>query len=962
MMSLKFRILFSLFLFGPAAAAQTPTELLPIEFEHSAEFRWLNKEVIESRMLDDMSDPDTWTIDGTGTARFTENEGPGGSSMMRVDMQMYVDEPAPTGNGLSSVNLSRAFAGEDWSAFNRISIWIRPEVSGFPMLPLQFVLHNEGSETVPDVYYREGIHYATLTDGAWQQVVWEITPLSRDSVTAFEIGYWVNKKLAERGDRVAFEVGRLELQRVAPDHYEGWDVAPGRVAFSHTGYQAGSMKTALASDLSADAFRLVRIDDTPRGEVVLETPVEQIDTRLGRYQKLDFSEIRTPGEYVIQSGDRRTQPFRIDENVWRGTIWKTLNFFFGERCGFAVPGSHGVDHRDWFATHGEERIVMNGGWHDAGDLSQGLINTGEAVYAMFALAARLQDRNEDPELLARLVTEGKWGLDWLLRVRFDGGYRIGFASHNLWTNGIIGDADDRSREALNNPNVNYIAAAAQALAYRVLKYTDPELARRALRIAEDDWRHAIEGIEGPETWSTPAYAASPIELAGIGILASLELFEATGREEYANKAVTLAGTIVNSQQIDYVGSDYPLAGFFYHGPEKQRIFHQFHRGNDQAPILAMARLAETFPHHEDWMAWYAVVARYSEFQKRASQSTEPFGVLPAYVYHDTEYRDMPETLNRYRATPEAYREQVLEGRPMGDGYYLRAFPVWFGRRGNFGVLLSQSKALSAAAHLRRDSAAAQLAQKQAQWIVGRNPFSQSTMYGEGYDWTQQYSVSSGDFVGSLPVGMKTRGTLDVPYWPPQNMYVYKEVWVHPSSRWLWLMEDVAGPALIRGRAASGAAGPVTFKDLASGAVYHTMPDAEGGFRTFVPEGRYAVESGNRQLDVTLLPADSYQVDLRFGQYVDFDVISTTSERGDVSIELRAVGDGTHTFELRTDNLNVSQRSKTLTLQGGGVEKVVWTGAVASPEAPWVAVIVPNGDITERREAIGELPRYRAPHH
>jgi hypothetical protein len=74
------------------------------------------------------------------------------------------------------------------------------------------------------------------------------------------------------------------------------------------------------------------------------------------------------------------------------------------------------------------------------------------------------------------------------------------------------------------------------------------------------------------------------------------------------------------------------------------------------------------------------------------------------------------------------------------------------------------------------------------------------MYGEGYDWAQQYSVSSGDFVGSLPVGMQSRGDSDLPYWPSQNMYVYKEVWVHPSARWLWLMADLLGGPAARGPA------------------------------------------------------------------------------------------------------------------------------------------------------------------
>lgn len=878
----------------PAATvvAQTPgppaRPLLPIEFEHSAEFGWLSKEVLASRTLDDMTDPATWRFQGTGALTFPETKALGDMRVLRVDMQMFHEQPAPTRNRLSTVNLRRSFPGEDWRDFNRISMWIRPEVVGFPMLPLQIVLHNEGEETVPDVYYREGIHYVTLENDAWHQVVWEIEPLARDRVTALEIGYWVNKMLAAPDDRVAFEIGRIELQRVDPDHYAGWDVAPGRIAFSHTGYAIGSSNTAIASDLDAGDFQLIRVDDTPLGEVVLTRPVRTVTTRLGPFQLMDFSDVRRPGRYIIRAGDTRTRPFRIGEDPWRGTILKALNFFAGQRCGYRAHDSHGIDHRDWFATHGDQRIVMNGGWHDAGDLSQGMINTGEATYAMFALAERLQARGDDPELIERLIEEARWGLEWVLRVRFDGGYRIGFASHNLWSNNIIGDADDRSREALNNPNVNYIAAAAAAIAFRVLEDREPELAARSLRIAEDDWRHAIVGIEGPETWSTPAFAAAPIEIAGIGILASLELYHATGGEQYAANAIELARTIVASQQRRYVGSDYPLAGFFYTGPDREHIFHQYHRGNDQAPIMALARLVETFPDHPEWMTWYSTVALYAEYQKAGARTTEPYGVLPSYVYRDTDHMRMPERLSRYQATPEAFRDQVLEGMPMGDGYYLRAFPVWFARRGNFGVLLSQAKALSTVAHLRGDRDAASLAQQQAQWIVGRNPFVQSTMYGEGYDWAQQYAVSSGDFVGALPVGMQSHGVADVPYWPSQNMYVYKEVWVHPVSRWIWLMEDLVGPAPIEGRVA---------------------------------------------------PA------------VDFTVSSEPGPDGTVGIRLTATGSGTWSFALRGHNLAVEQPDRRLTLRPGRAGDLVWTARVLAADEPWVAVIVPDGDVSRRREVV-----------
>src|SRR5690606_39097984 len=519
--------------------------------------------------------------------------------------------------------------------------------------------------------------------------------------------------------------------------------------------------------------------------------------RLGSFQVMDFSSIREPGRYVLRAGGRTTRAFSIGNDVWKGTIWKSLNFLYGNRCGFAVPGSHGVDHLDWFATQGDRRITMSGGWHDAGDLSQGIINTGELTYALFALTERLKERGDDPELLARVLEEARWGLDWVLRVRFDGGYRMYFSPHNQWTNNIVGDEDDRSREALNNPNANYIAASAAAIAYRMLRDSDPELAERSLRIAEDDWNHAIVGVESAETRHTPAFAATEMELASIGITASLELYRATGLEKYADKAIALARVVVESQQKSNVGSEFPLSGFFWTGPARDTLFHQFHRGNDQAPIVALSQLVSAFPDNPDWMSWYGTVARYAEYQRRGAVSTEPGGFLPAYVYRDGDEATVPDSGALHSATREAYRKQVLAGMPMGDGWFLRAFPVLFSRRGNYGVLLSQARAAATAAAVRGDTAGEYVAQMQAQWVVGRNPFVQSTMYGEGYDWAQQYSVSSGDFVGSLPVGMQSRGMTDLPYWPSQNMYVYKEVWVHSNSRWLWMMSDMLSPSAVR---------------------------------------------------------------------------------------------------------------------------------------------------------------------
>src|SRR5687768_2486067 len=231
----------------PAVVRGQPRALLPIEFANSAEFGWLNKPVRARRTLDDMRDTAAWRFSGAGRLSFPEELRLDGMRALRVDMRLTTDAQSPTAGRLPAINLQRPVSGEDWREYNRLSFWIRAEASGFPTVPIQIVLHNDGAEKVPDRYDREGHHYVTLVRNGWQQVVWEIEPLARDRITMLEIGYFANKRLAAPGDRVALEIGRVELQRVDADHHTGWSVAPGRITYSHTGYQTGHSKTALAN-------------------------------------------------------------------------------------------------------------------------------------------------------------------------------------------------------------------------------------------------------------------------------------------------------------------------------------------------------------------------------------------------------------------------------------------------------------------------------------------------------------------------------------------------------------------------------------------------------------------------------------------------------------------------------------------------------------------------------------------
>jgi hypothetical protein len=522
----------------------------------------------------------------------------------------------------------------------------------------------------------------------------------------------------------------------------------------------------------------------------------------------------------------------------------------------------------------------------------------------------------------------------------------------------MGTADDRFGKAVNDPEWNFRVSGVEALAARVLKESDPELANRSLLIAEEDWKFAVEGLKTAPPLAEVYGAKDELERTSFGVVASLDLFQATGDRQYADEAIALGDQVLDSQERKLQPWTIPLAGYFYTNPKKENLFHRFHMGQEQQPIIALTRLCETFPDDVKWMKWYSAVVLHSQYYlKAAAVVDEPYAVLPAAVYRESEARLIPESKNwtpLRAADRDAYMQQVRHGIPLGGEYYLRRFPVWFDFRGNSSVLLSQAKALSAAAQLRGDLPGEDLAQQQAEWFVGRNPFATSLMYGEGYDWTPLYSVRSGQMVGALPVGIETRGYDDAPYWPTQICWTYKEVWTQPVGQWIWLMQDVMAPATVRGTTDPMSHEPVEFRDTQSGWMTTVTPGVtDGEFKLHLPEGHYNVRQGEAHTSITMLPGGNYYLDLRRDRLLDFKVTVQSVGQEQVVLRVSAEGAGRHTFTIRSDNLSLQEQAKQdLDLNSAHVRELVWHLHVISSDTPWVALVIPDHNLIERREVTG----------
>ena len=740
--------------------------------KHTLEHEWSQKEVLKSKRLASTENLEQWEHRGNYGSLSVSKENPyrGDASLLLVSPTKgkvsTLEEGFTAGRPWGVSSAYHPVQGEDWSDWNRISFWVYPDLPGFRVVSLSMVFHNDGEEQVPGPFNRNGLNFQIVDNQQWNKVYWEFEHLGRDNVTGIEIRYRLQGNEPGATKTVKYYIDEVFLEKVKPDHYEGWNVAPGHIAYNHVGYVTDMPKTAITSDKSLNNFSLV---NKMTNEVVFEESITTKETPIGTFQVMDFGAFNQQGTFILKAGDKKTNPFKIGrfEDVYRNTVIKTINHFYAQRCGYAVPGVHAVCHRDWTSVHGDKSVNINGGWHDAGDLSQGLTNTAEATHAQFALAHDL--RHSDPKLSERLIKEGKWGLDWMLKTRFGDGYRPTWSTMDFWTDGIIGtEVDDVPSTARNSAEENLQAAKAEAMAAIVLWENDQKLAKYALESAEQDWQFAAEKI-GSNPDSAP--------LAAKALNASLTLFEATGNTKYKNAAIRYGNYVLESQQQVDLTSDISLKGFFYRSAKKENILHYYHRGHEQDLVMGLVRLSKAFPNHANKSNWDNAIRLYANYYQHIATYTDPYFMIPAGIYD----------LNS--ANDEREAQQVKNGFQLSDQYYLKSFPTWTAFRGNSGTILSQAKGLATAANYLQDQELLALSYKQLDWHLGINPFNQSLMYGVGYRYAAQYSMMSGNLVGGLPVGVQTHFNRDVPYWPAENVYNWKEIWVHPSSRWLWIMTD-----------------------------------------------------------------------------------------------------------------------------------------------------------------------------
>ena len=554
--------------------------------------RWAGKVVQESRMLDDMEGELRWRVMEGGPELVLAGEEGNHVLRYRASLKDW-DHIRSHRTGWDSFGGKQGGSNgialvfdepQDWSAYNRLSLWVYVHPSKNKVIPLSLALVDEDTgEGVYDVGRETNLD---LKQGEWQQVLWEIDYYPRKRIRRLELGQQLIGHEPEGEPWITIDLDRVELQRVQADVYEGWDLPEGGIALAQTGYRPQDAKVALARWEGAGDFSL----ENEKGRTVFRAPVQQE----GRFARLDFSAFRKKGVYKLRYGEAVSTSFPIGPEVWLEPLFATLNFFYCQRCGYPVEGIHGVCHQDTQGACGDERRVINGGWHDAGDLSQGFWRTGMSVFALL----RTLDVTEGT-LQRRLAEEAAWGLDWLLKVRFPGGRHISWILCRIYTDNALGTPDDTVVQAVLEPWEDFLGAAVflKAAAQPAFLERQAELEQAA----REDWESALQALEGRQP---------KLLEASWGAVASALLYRRLGNARYKEAALDFARVILALQTA---GGHFGV--------------RNTHTAFEEAPMLALRELCRTFP--EEAAPWREAARRYVEdFAKPGSRLSAPYHLLP----------------------------------------------------------------------------------------------------------------------------------------------------------------------------------------------------------------------------------------------------------------------------------------------------------------------------------------------
>ena len=508
----------------------------------------------------------------------------------------------------------------------------------------------------------------------------------------------------------------------------GFAGATSTVYFNHAGFDAKGPKTLVikSNALSGETNFTVGI---PMGNNKVLTGTLSAGTNPDNwlsdgslYYTADISSITTPGTYYIQFEENGgmgviSDFFTIGENLMAdSTFEKVLNYFYNDRAG--DYGKNAYIFVNDYQTG--PRVDVHGGWHDAsGDASKYLSHLSYANYlnpqqiplTVWALAFAAEKNPKYLESIGKLEStkaESVYGADFLVRMQAEEGFFY-MTAFNNWDGGNplylcefkTGDGIKYNtyQTAYRQGGGMAIAGLARAStlgidsAYTSAEYLDA--AKKGFEHLES--KQALGGAceycnDGKEN-IIDDYTA---------LLAALELYNATKISSYMDvarkRAEHLAGRLSND-------------GYFWSDNEKKRPF--WHASDAGLPLVALVRYLELEKDASKASAIKVAAKKHLDWMLAVTYDNgkNPFGYA---------------------------RQTYMAQGAIKNGFFIphdnESNYWWQGEDARLASLATAAVYAARILNYTDSTTAYKYAANQLDWILGKNPYNISFMYGIGkYD-------------------------------------------------------------------------------------------------------------------------------------------------------------------------------------------------------------------------------------
>uniref|UniRef100_A0A832G1V9 Endoglucanase n=1 Tax=Ignavibacterium album TaxID=591197 RepID=A0A832G1V9_9BACT len=379
------------------------------------------------------------------------------------------------------------------------------------------------------------------------------------------------------------------------------------IRLNQVGFLPDDHKTAIILSKTPFEEKFFRIKNVANDEEVFIDSIDKLSHKLNSEIKysaiIDFSSLKTRGEYFIEYQDVKSYPFRIDDSLYN-SIRDSLSLFFKvQRCGPTNPFMHKVCHlQDATKVVGysdSSAIDLTGGWHDAGDYIKFVYTTAFTTYMLLFSLEFEPDKfsfDLDNDSVPDILHEAKVGLDFLLRCNF---------SENAFITQVQDDRDHKvgwrmpendtltfNRPAFVKMNKSQIGiySAALAIASRIWKerFLDNTFANKCLNASEKIFRlrNKISDYKDDEKYYNQNEFNSKLALG------ALEIFKSKNDKNYLSLALDYGKNIAENNWWSWGDFNaivfYKLAEIDNQFVEKLRDILSFYKSYSDSNLFSLA--------------------------------------------------------------------------------------------------------------------------------------------------------------------------------------------------------------------------------------------------------------------------------------------------------------------------------------------------------------------------------------